>query len=194
MNTPKSHSRHSELRRKTSTCRFGFLFLILSSALGVQGDGYSPSNGEPSVVTLLWESHEFVNPYRVFGRAVCRIDLENPQNSTPCSKELGWQGRAIDFRFPLHATNDLPDLCAFFLEVETIFTAQPVVVYAGRPLRKVGEIESLNAPGSYRAYVPRSLLRTNGNTIRLYVKDLRVGYGQPTQGFLLRACLKNKLA
>ena len=133
----------------------------------------------PSNVTI-WSWGYFWNPYRVFKSWTCDVN-----GNQYCPTEFGWQGSSITFKFKLNGSEQLTDLVKFNFGIGSVFTAQPVTIYAGSSLKKIQGNIIVNHSGTYSVEIPSAVFKKGTNYIQIYVTGVKVGYGRPTQGFLL---------
>lgn len=132
----------------------------------------------------------FVNKYRVYGSATCNIFSDEK----PCPKEMGWQGREITFKFKLDKNRVFQGNMNFGIDVEAVFTEKPITITVnGKKIVSdyvIGErcFDGGNicvVGGRYNFNFSSSLMKKNGkNKIIVTMQDVKVGYGNPTQGFI----------
>lgn len=124
---------------------------------------------------VLWEFDNFENKYKVYGSYTCDISKDKP-----CVNELGWQGKSIKFKFPLD--EDMTDVLKFNFYVDYRASTKPVDIYSGK--YKIVEDLIVDDRGWYSVEIPKNPLLKKSE-IKIRIKDVKVGYGKPAQGFVL---------
>lgn len=121
--------------------------------------------------------NNFVNNYKVFHSANCDI-----QKTKTCPSELGWQGSTITFKFkPTQITNTDVE---FDLGVGYWITTQPIDIYANNKRIITGYV--IADSGDYIFSIPSSYFKAGkSNSIKVVVRDVKVGYGKPSTGFVI---------
>ncbi|MEK6885387.1 MAG: hypothetical protein AABX17_00290 [Nanoarchaeota archaeon] len=128
-------------------------------------------------VGTIWNYNNFANYYNVYNIATCSI-----QGVRGCPNELGWQGSDIGFKFYLDKT--LSGNSKFNLNVGYFSSSKPIDIYVSG--HRIASDYLVNSAGLYSFEFPSSYLRPNRfNTIRIIMKDVSVGYGYPSQGFVI---------
>lgn len=132
-----------------------------------------------SAESTIWQFDNFVNKYRVYGESVCNVDKDKP-----CVSELGWQGDTMSFKFNLDDNTITSEYVTFQFSIQ-YFSDIKLNVYAGKPAKKITQLE-INRDGTYSVSIPSSyFVEGKKNTIKLASPNVRVGYGRPTQGFVI---------
>jgi hypothetical protein len=148
--------------------------VIISSA--------SVSAAEGTKTITLWSFSKFVNNYKVYNTFLCDASLKKA-----CPNEIGgWQGKRITFKFYLKTLKTGSVRFVF----NNVYTISPkyVHVYAGRTLTGMKLVKSdvfVDGTGEYAVDIPLSRVHAGWNYVQLDVKNPKVGYGQPSTGFVL---------
>lgn len=150
-----------------------FLFLVLIFVMNFAS------------ASTIWEFHNFVNKYHVYKTATCNV-LEKKS----CPSELGWQGDKIKFNFKLKQKT--ADKAVFNLDVGYVINKKKIDVYVND--KRIAKKIEIKSTGRYSFEFSKSLLKSSKtNEIRIEMKDVKVGYGQPPQGFVFNSVsLENK--
>ena len=136
-------------------------------------------SGSVYAESTIWQFDNFVNKYRVYGESVCNVD-----KNKPCVSELGWQGDTMSFKFNLDDGAITSEYVTFQFSID-YFSPIKLNVYAGKPAKKITQLE-MNHDGTYSVSIPSSyFIEGKKNTIKLASPNVRVGYGRPTQGFVI---------
>ena len=133
----------------------------------------------------IWKFDNFENKYKVWKSAKCNVE-----KSKSCPSEFGWQGKSLTFDFNLNQKTS--DTMIFNLVSGYHITSVPVDIYVNN--KKIAENKKIGLIGPYSFEFPSSLLKEGKkNTVKIIVKDIKVGYGKPAAGFILSSVsLSNK--
>ena len=125
----------------------------------------------------IWTFNNFKNNYKVYKSATCDV-----QGKKSCPEELGWQGDKIKFIFKLKEPT--ADTLKFNLYVSYRITSKPINIYVNDHI--IVKKFVVRDSGMYTFEFSKSLLKNSKtNEIKIEMKDIKVGYGMPSQGFVI---------
>ena len=127
----------------------------------------------------IWQFNNFVNKYKVYSSSSCNV-----LKTKSCPSEFGWQGKTMKFTFKLDSSQTLTDNLKFNFYVSWFIDQRPIDVSVNGYRIAQGFI--VNGNGEYSFEFSKSLLKPGkNNEIKIEMKNIKVGYGRPPQGFVL---------
>lgn len=125
----------------------------------------------------IWKFDNFTNFYRVYEHYNCYID-----GGRACPSEFGWQGNLISFIFPLERKPI--GMMKFNFQTDWFINAKPIDIYVND--YHIAENFMVSNTGLYSFPFPAKYLRVSDrNVIKIVMRDIHVGYGYPSAGFIL---------